>query len=90
MFEQKYETGKKIQLKIVIFTAMKNCNILHRRVFVMCTICSEEGMLRPKSGEKVENISNNYNIYCRICILCVCFRASEVQFCLDPTRIGQV
>ena len=34
-FEQKYEKSKKIQLKIVIFTAVKNRCILHGRVFVM-------------------------------------------------------
>ena len=34
-FEQKYEKGKKNQLKIVIFTAMKNRCILHGRAFVM-------------------------------------------------------
>ena len=34
-FEQKYENSKKIQLKIVIFTALKNCCILHGRVYIM-------------------------------------------------------
>ena len=34
-FEQKYENSKKIQLKIVIFTAVKNRCILHGRVFVI-------------------------------------------------------
>ena len=34
-FEQKYENSKKNQLKIVIFTAVKNRCILHGRVFVM-------------------------------------------------------
>ena len=33
--EQKYETSKRNQLKIVIFTAVKNRCILHGRVFVM-------------------------------------------------------
>ena len=34
-FEQKYENNKNNQLKIVIFTAVKNGCILHGRVFVM-------------------------------------------------------
>ena len=34
-FEQKYENSKKIQLKFVIFTAVKNRCILHACVFVM-------------------------------------------------------
>ena len=34
-FEQKYENSQKFQLKIVIFTAVKNRCILHGRVFVM-------------------------------------------------------
>ena len=35
-FEQKYEKSKKKnQLKIVIFTAVKNCCILHGRLFIM-------------------------------------------------------
>ena len=34
-FGQKYENSKNIQLKIVVFTAMKNRCILHGRVFVM-------------------------------------------------------
>ena len=34
-FEQKYEKVKKIQLKIVIFTAVKIRCLLHGRVFVM-------------------------------------------------------
>ena len=36
-FEQKYEKVKQIQLKNVIFTAVKNRCILHRRFFVMCS-----------------------------------------------------
>ena len=36
---------KKIQMKIVIFTAVKNCCMLHGRVFVMITL------LRLKCGE---------------------------------------
>ena len=32
------KTVKKLQLKIVIFTAMKNRCILHRRVFVMLVL----------------------------------------------------
>ena len=27
---------KKFHLKIIIFTAVKNCSILYRRVFIMC------------------------------------------------------
>ena len=34
-FEQKHEKKKKNQMKIVIFTAVKNRCILHGRVFVM-------------------------------------------------------
>ena len=34
-FKQKYENSKKNQLKIVIFTAVKNRCILHGRIFVM-------------------------------------------------------
>ena len=34
-FEQKYENSQETQLKIVIFTAMKNRCILQGRVFVM-------------------------------------------------------
>ena len=34
-FEQKYENSKKNQLKIVIFTAVKNRCVLHGRVFVI-------------------------------------------------------
>ena len=34
-FEQKIENSKKNQMKIVIFTAVKNRCILHGRVFVM-------------------------------------------------------
>ena len=34
-FDQKYENSKKNQLKIVIFTAMKNRCVLHGRVLVM-------------------------------------------------------
>ena len=37
-FEQNYENSKKNQLKIVIFTAVKNRCILHGRVFVMCNL----------------------------------------------------
>ena len=33
--EQKFEIVKKNQLKIVIFTAVKNCYMSHGRVFVM-------------------------------------------------------
>ena len=41
-FEQKYENSQKIKLKIVIFTAVKNCCILHGRVFVMPAIHSAD------------------------------------------------
>ena len=34
-FEQKYENIKKINLEIIVFTAVKNTNILYRRVIVM-------------------------------------------------------
>ena len=34
-FEQKYEKSKKFQMKIVIFTAVKNRCMLHGRVFIM-------------------------------------------------------
>ena len=37
-FEQKYENSHKIQLKIVIFTAVKIRCILYGRVFVMYII----------------------------------------------------
>ena len=36
-FEQKYENSEKNQLKIVIFSAVKNRCILHGHVFVMTT-----------------------------------------------------
>ena len=37
-FEQKYKIDKKIQLKIVIFTAVNNRCMLHGRVFVMSSL----------------------------------------------------
>ena len=39
-FEQKYEKSKTNQLKIVIFTAVKNRCMLHGPVFVMCCLVS--------------------------------------------------
>ena len=33
-FEQKYDNCQKFHLKIIIFKAVKNCNILYRCVFV--------------------------------------------------------
>ena len=38
-FKQNYKNSEKIQLKIVIFTAVKNRCILHRRVFGMLDMC---------------------------------------------------
>ena len=43
-------------LKVIIFTAVKNCCILHMRVFVMCSLAErislrEEEMEREKQGK---------------------------------------
>ena len=34
-FGRKYENGQNIQLKIVVFTAVKYCSIFHGRVIVV-------------------------------------------------------
>ena len=43
-FVQKYESGPKIQLKIIIFTAVKYCYILHGRVCVMGYEMAQSGV----------------------------------------------
>ena len=48
-FEQNYESSKKNQLKIIIFTAVKNRCILHGRVFVMTGSLSEKGVEHCRS-----------------------------------------
>ena len=48
-FEQKYEYSKKNQLKIVIFTAVKNRCILHGSVFII----TRKGVVDPTTPLKL-------------------------------------
>ena len=50
MFEEKYYN---FSSEVIIFTAVKNCCILHMCVFVMCSLASlrEEKMEREKQGK---------------------------------------
>ena len=56
-FEQKYENSKKNQLKIVIFTDVKNRCMLHGRVFVM---------RRPGLSQTWSEILNTRQFLCSV------------------------
>ena len=58
---------KRIQLKIVIFTALKNCCMLHWRVFVMAEL-NKQGQYTPwvKNFEVKEILLVTLPNYCKL------------------------
>ena len=78
-FEQQKKNITNFHLKIIIFTAMKNCNVLHRHVFVMVESFQLPG-LHPKVKLNIQTFFMRIKQYTIIKLSC--FRSHFIEMLL--------